>query len=84
MTASPQPLVKVTTATLELKMMIHIIMADLTVHLHTLIKKGVISSALLNGELICYVTKLKEKDSLLKDYIHIFIFPSVEINLTLI
>lgn len=82
-TASPQPLVRATTATLELKMMIHIIIADLTVHIYTLIKKGVIGSALPNGELICYMTKFKDKNSHFQDYIDIFI-SSVEVNFTMI
>lgn len=56
-TASPQPLVRATT--LELKMMIHIIIADLIVQVHTLVKKGLNGSTLSNGELICRMIKFK-------------------------
>ena len=65
-TASPQPLARATTAALELKMMIHVIIVDLTVHIYTMIKKGVIGSALPN----CYEAKLKEKDSHFQGYFH--------------
>lgn len=79
-TESSQPPVRVSVATLELKMMIHVLMPDLTVHFNMLIKKSCKFSCpkwvtnLLYGQ--------TEEDNF-KDIIH-FLNMSIKINLKLI